>query len=240
MDAPIEVERGVIPLRVVVVTAVRLVREGLARILRNEGAIAMVEPASVLQATSLMATSRPHVVAAESAIVRRTDLAARAAEAGTPLVAFGVPEEDEDEVLGCAEAGVGGMVASDATVEEFVDVLRAAATGEVRCSPRVTALLIRRVVTLASFSRTREGKVSNLTRREREIAAFIERGLSNKEIVSELGIEIATVKNHVHSLLEKLQVRRRGEVPLALRTKGHAPGAAAVPFLPLVRVSRRI
>jgi two-component system nitrate/nitrite response regulator NarL len=219
MDAPVEVECGVIPLRIVVVTAVRLVREGLARILRDEASIALVEPASVLQAISLMATSRPHVVAAESAIVRRTDLAARAAEAGTTLFAFGVPEEDEDEVVACAEAGVGGMVASDATVEEFVEVVKAAARGEFRCSPRVTALVIRRVSTLASV-RTPKGKVSNLTRREREISAFIERGLSNKEIASELSIETATVKNHVHSLLEKLQVRRRGEVHAVLRTEG--------------------
>jgi two-component system nitrate/nitrite response regulator NarL len=50
-----------------------------------------------------------------------------------------------------------------------------------------------------------------LTSREREIAALIERHLSNKEIACALGIEVATVKNHVHNLLQKLSVHRRSE-----------------------------
>jgi DNA-binding CsgD family transcriptional regulator len=50
-----------------------------------------------------------------------------------------------------------------------------------------------------------------LTQREREIVALVERGLSNKEIARSLRIGDATVKNHIHSILSKLQVRRRGE-----------------------------
>jgi DNA-binding NarL/FixJ family response regulator len=50
-----------------------------------------------------------------------------------------------------------------------------------------------------------------LTQREREIVALLEQGLSNKEIARSLQIGYATVKNHVHSILSKLQVRRRGE-----------------------------
>jgi DNA-binding NarL/FixJ family response regulator len=90
----------------------------------------------------------------------------------------------------------------------------------VRCSPRVAAVVIRRVAKMASL-RPVDGKSANLTRREWEIATFIDRGLSNKEIAAQLGIETATVKNHVHSLLEKLQVRRRGEVSAVLRAKGY-------------------
>src|SRR6202008_2087003 len=50
-----------------------------------------------------------------------------------------------------------------------------------------------------------------LTQREREIVALLEQGLSNKEIARSLQIGYATVKNHVHSILSKLQIRRRGE-----------------------------
>ena len=50
---------------------------------------------------------------------------------------------------------------------------------------------------------------------------LVEEGLSNKEIASRLCIEVPTVKNHVHNLLEKLQVRRRTEaVAVARRTWG--------------------
>jgi two-component system nitrate/nitrite response regulator NarL len=218
MEAPVEVARGIIPLRIVVVADIRLVREGLARILASEPDIAVIQAAPLAQATSALAASRPHIVLAESSIVRGTDLVARASEVGASVVAFGVPEEDEDEVLGCVEAGVVGMVERDAPVDVLVETLKTAATGNVRCSPRVTALVIRRVAKLASL-RPADGKSPNLTRREREIAACIARVLSNKEIASQLGIETATVKNHVHSLLEKLQVRRRGEVPAALQAK---------------------
>ena len=75
-----------------------------------------------------------------------------------------------------------------------------------------------------------------LTHREKEIVALVEQGLSNKEIARSLRIENATVKNHVHSILSKLQVRRRGEAAARIcrasastpQTTGFATFAAAV------------
>jgi two-component system, NarL family, nitrate/nitrite response regulator NarL len=226
-------------IRVAVVTGVRLVREGLSQMLASQPGVALMEPASRPQPTAAASASRPHLVIADSASVRGTDLVARATEAGALVVAFGVAEDDEDEVLACAEAGVAGIVAREATVEDLVETLRTAASGDVRCSPRVTALVLRRVAKLASL-RPADGKGPNLTRREWEIATFIERGLSNKEIASQLGIETATVKNHVHSLLEKLQVRRRGEVPAVLRSMGHDTLARPVRLsVPSIQGDRR-
>jgi DNA-binding NarL/FixJ family response regulator len=56
-----------------------------------------------------------------------------------------------------------------------------------------------------------------LTPREREILRLLEEGLANKEIAQRLGIEVATVKNHVHNILEKCQVHRRGEAAARMR-----------------------
>jgi DNA-binding NarL/FixJ family response regulator len=61
--------------------------------------------------------------------------------------------------------------------------------------------------------------LSNLTRRESQIVPLIERGLSNKEIARELSIEITTIKNHVHNILEKMQLRRRGEIGARFRRR---------------------
>jgi DNA-binding NarL/FixJ family response regulator len=58
---------------------------------------------------------------------------------------------------------------------------------------------------------------AHLTDRELEVLRLIERGRSNKEIGAQLSIEVATVKNHVHSVLTKLHVRRRGEASAWLR-----------------------
>lgn len=49
----------------------------------------------------------------------------------------------------------------------------------------------------------------SLTRREAEIVRLIEEGLSNKEIAIRLNIGVSTVKNHVHNILDKLQLHNR-------------------------------
>jgi DNA-binding CsgD family transcriptional regulator len=73
-------------------------------------------------------------------------------------------------------------------------------------------------------ARRPEPRHGQLTQREHEVVALIDRGLSNKQIARELQIELATVKNHVHSALEKLHVERRGAAAAAMRP--HAELAA--------------
>jgi two-component system nitrate/nitrite response regulator NarL len=68
--------------------------------------------------------------------------------------------------------------------------------------------------------RGRPPGASRLTVREREILGLIDDGMSNKEIARKLCIEVRTVKNHVHNLLEKLSVHRRGEAAALLRGRG--------------------
>jgi DNA-binding NarL/FixJ family response regulator len=61
---------------------------------------------------------------------------------------------------------------------------------------------------------------ARLTARELEIFELIHEGYSNKEIARALSIELATVKNHVHHVLEKLGVTRRGQAAALLRHTG--------------------
>jgi DNA-binding NarL/FixJ family response regulator len=63
-----------------------------------------------------------------------------------------------------------------------------------------------------------------LTGREREIVSLIDQGFSNREIAAELGIELSTVKNHVHHILEKLHAHRRTEA--AACVAGRRPRAS--------------
>jgi DNA-binding NarL/FixJ family response regulator len=101
---------------------------------------------------------------------------------------------------------------SDATMVRAVE---RALAGEVGCSPRMAALLCARVSALAGNSAMTE---TSLTRREHQIAELVADGLSNKEIASELRIGPATVKNHIHTILEKLCVPRRGAIGSRLPT----------------------
>jgi DNA-binding NarL/FixJ family response regulator len=144
------------------------------------------------------------------------------------VVALGLPES-EQEVIACAEAGVAGFLAAESSLEDTLATIASAVVGEMLCTPRMAAVLVRRVATLAAARDPRRGD-AQLTARELEIVDLIDRGLSNKEIAQQLHIEVATVKNHVHNVLEKLGVRRRSEAAATLRSQG---------TLRLTRVRRR-
>jgi DNA-binding NarL/FixJ family response regulator len=126
-------------------------------------------------------------------------------------------DSDPRHILPLIEAGAAGYLTSDGPLHELVSTMAAVARGEMPCSPGLAAALGRRVVMLAAASDP-PAEALVLTRREREVADLIEEGLSNKEIARRLSISVMTVKNHVHRLLDKLQVRRRGEAAARIRS----------------------
>jgi DNA-binding NarL/FixJ family response regulator len=143
-------------------------------------------------------------------------------------VAFGVRETEED-ILALAAAGTAGYIRDSVKSGDVVNVLQQLLADELTCSPRATASLYRQVGALSQRSSgrvldspagldaaTRRPAVP-LSRRELQIAKLIDCGLSNKEIGRQLGIEAATVKNHIHNLCEKLNVHRRGEATARIR-----------------------
>jgi DNA-binding CsgD family transcriptional regulator len=120
------------------------------------------------------------------------------------------------ELIACAEAGIVGFVTRDASVDDLVDAIRNALRGEVICSARVSGLLFQRMAALSGATQA-PSNMRLLTRRECEIAKLVYEGMSNKEIARSLRIASATVKNHVHNILEKLQVSRRSAAAAILR-----------------------
>ena len=199
-------------IRVLIVSSIRLYREGIRQMLGRCPGLAVVGAKS--DGRDLAAEIRdlqPHVAVVDAtvadghAVVRDIRRSAPA----VAIVALGIDEE-EDEVVACAEAGIAGYVTREASVEELVAVVESAARGELRCSPRMAGGLLRRLNALADDRELPPASV-RLTAREREIVRLFREDLSNKEIADRLGIEVATVKNHVHNLFEKLNVHRRSE-----------------------------
>ncbi len=126
------------------------------------------------------------------------------------VIMLEVPNEDET-ILSCIEVGgISGYVVEEGSFNDLIRTVRAISAGESICSPRLANLAFTRISALANriYDR-RTSKVSGLTRREQDIIEAIERGLSNKEIARELQVEVSTVKNHVHNILDKLQLRDR-------------------------------
>jgi two-component system nitrate/nitrite response regulator NarL len=130
-----------------------------------------------------------------------------------------------DDFLGAGwvQAGLVGLIPTDASKEDLVDAVRKACAGEFVYTPVVAAKLLSRLACLSHNFREADS-VSRLTFRESEILEHLERGLSNKEIARNLTIETATVKNHVHSILSKLNVKRRSEIPQLLRDLENSDG----------------
>jgi DNA-binding NarL/FixJ family response regulator len=205
-------------IKLVVIAAVRLYREGLAALFAERRGFS-VEATAVSREDGLarVRTSRPDVVlialgrGAAAPLVREIVETAPAAR----VVMLGV-SDDDPEVLPLAEAGVAGYVTTEASANEIVLVVESVARGEMPCSPRLAATLLQRVATLAQERRA-PSVLASLTTRERQIAQMLGDGLSNKEIACGLQIEVATVKNHVHNILEKLNVTRRGEAAAIVR-----------------------
>jgi DNA-binding NarL/FixJ family response regulator len=220
-------------IRVVIVSDVRLYREGLAHILAAEPRLAVVGSASDVQTALRVTAENVPDVALVDMVMAQMDAAVRGLTATAPsvkIVVLGVREIEQD-LLVCAEAGVAGYVPRAASVHDLVIALEGVGRGELLCSARTAAALWKRVATLAATASGSEssGGGGGLTPRERETAALLEAGLSNKEIAARLGIEVATVKNHVHNLLEKLDVHRRGQAVARLHERLKPRRATPVP-----------
>ena len=209
--------RSPAPIRLVIATDVRLYRDGLEQCLQRLDHVAVVgvaadaDSAVALSARSaadivLMDMSMPGSVACVSRI--------RSVSAGTRVVAFAIAG-DESDVITYVEAGVSGYVPRDGSVTDLRRAIESAWNGEAICSPRVAAHAFSRLARLSGGRPT--PPLSDLTPREREVAHLIEQGMSNKQIARRLVITLATVKNHVHHVLEKLGVQRRGEVGARIR-----------------------
>jgi len=205
--------------RVLIVLAIRLYRDGLAQLLGAQDGFTVVGTESHGSAAAArVELLAPDVALVEMGIPDLDVIAGALSERASPipLVMMGIADSDSD-VLACAERGAAGYVTRDASVEELTMTIRRAANGELICSPRTAGSLIRRLGALAAELKPGPPR-AQLTHRESEVAALMRQDLSNKEIATRLSIEVATVKNHVHNVLDKLNVHRRAD---AARLLGH-------------------
>jgi DNA-binding NarL/FixJ family response regulator len=131
----------------------------------------------------------------------------------TDILVLGVSETKE-RVLQFVEAGASGYVAKDSSVEDLLEAIRVTSKGKALASPEITAALMDRLSTYAQmFADLETGVVeeADLTPRELDVLKLLGKNMTNQQIADELVIEVGTVKNHVHSILNKLNVNTRDE-----------------------------
>ena len=144
------------------------------------------------------------------------------------ILVMGVDAEPET-ILRYIEAGATGYVLQNESMEDVVTKVAAAREERAIVSPSIAAAMMERLAYLAkmetpiAFIEARRSQLIELTDREREVLELITEGCSNKEIANRLVIEYGTVKNHVHNILKKLDVRTRQEAASVFQVQKRPP-----------------
>lgn len=117
---------------------------------------------------------------------------------------------DSTIFLEAVRAGVGGYLVKDASASSVIAAIRTVCNGEAVCTPKLCSALFQHYRQLARRERDQTlPPRPDLTLRQRQMVGLVARGMTNKEIATQLNLSEFTVRNHVHRILKKAAVRRR-------------------------------
>jgi len=212
-------------IRVLLIEDNRLLREGIATMLDEQGdfeVVARSEDGDAVYELKSM-NKYPDVVLLDLGLQKQNSLLLM------DLLKKEFPESkviamdilpDETDIVEFVKAGGAGFILKQASMDDFLNTIRKVAQGEKVLPPVLTSSLFSQIVDFAAKSvKTQVQESISLTRREREIIDLISEGLSNKEIAQRLHIATYTVKSHVHNILEKLALSTRLQVAAFAHTQ---------------------
>lgn len=202
------------PIRLFIADDNRLLREGLVAMLEEHKDIVVIgAAASGRKAVEQIKALRPEVALIDIGMPAKDGIeVTHALHRDAPevkVIILGMCDLAA-EIMVSIEAGASAYVLKEASFDTLVETIRAVHRGESFSSPQVTASLFSRIAELTG-ERVLKIPLSSvkLTSREVEIINQIADGLSNKAIAQQLAIQTQTVKNHIHNILEKLQLHNR-------------------------------
>ena len=204
----------------------RLLREGIAAMLNEQGEFEVIAKSEdgdyVKQLKNLDAP--PHVVLLDLGLAKINSLKLmELLQRESPtikIIAMDILPAHVD-IIEFVKAGGSGFILKDATLDDYIDTIKAVVSGVQVLPPVLTNSLFTQIVERALKSD--EGipdSAIELTQREREVVKLISEGLSNKEIAERLHISTFTVKSHVHNVLEKLTLSSRLQIAAFARKSG--------------------
>ena len=201
------------PVRVLLVEDHRLFRQGLRQLLEEHGHRVVAEAPTAREGVRLASECRPDVIVLDLQLPGTPGLDAipafLEAAPGTRILVM-TASSDERDVMEALASGAVGYMLKDASVEEILAGIRAAASGDSALSPVIARKLVQH---LRQAARDRppadEPAAPALTDREADVLRLVAAGRENAEIAAELFVSVGTVKGHVASLLQKLGVENR-------------------------------
>ena len=195
-------------IRVVLADDHRLVRDGLAALLRSQGDIQLLGLAEDgLGAVRLARELRPQVLVTDITMpgLNGIDAVRRLAHEAPEVQVLCLSVHDEDRlVLAMVEAGASGYVLKDCSFDELVLAIRTVVAGRVYISPALSGVMVR------DLRNRRAGApvtaFTTLTPREREMVQLFSEGYTTNDIAGHLHLSPKTVATHRENILHKLQM----------------------------------
>ena len=206
-------------IRILLVEDNRILREGIAAMLKEEADMTVVASSGGNGGTLMdVRKLRPHLVLLDLGLRNQNGLrvvtSLNKEFPDVKVVGMGLIPSQVD-IIEWVEAGASGFILKDATIEDFLGTIRSVARGTKVLPPLLAGSLFSHVIENAL--KKGKGELKNavrMTKREREIISLIAEGLSNKEIAQRLNVATYTVKSHVHNILEKLALHSRLQIAM--------------------------
>ena len=205
--------------KIFIISDARFVRECLAELLPRTGILCVSGSFSRLEeALSEIRNNAPDLILLDEALPDGPSAVRQIRDCAPqiPAVVMAVAETP-DKVIAWAEVGAAGYIPRTAGISDIAPLLVEIREGKQTCSASVAGRMLRR---LFDGAHNIAPAVATLTSRETQIAQLIAVGLSNKDIARRLNIGLATAKTHVHHVLGKLQLQRRGQAAIWMREHG--------------------
>jgi two-component system, NarL family, response regulator DegU len=201
------------PIRLLLADDHTMVRQSMRRSMEDAGFEIVGEAGDGAAAVRLAAELHPDVVLMDVSMPVLDGVeATRQVRAGTdgarPQVVMLTMHADADVVRRALRAGAVGYLTKDSSIDEVIEAVRLAASGDGAVSPGLAAALLREASVPAPDA------ASQVSAREVEVLQLIAEGASPPEVAERLFISVKTVKNHLSSIYEKLDARDRTQAVL--------------------------
>jgi DNA-binding NarL/FixJ family response regulator len=184
-------------------------RRGLARLLGDHDIDVVGQATDGWEALKAVGRLAPDVVVMDLSLPHMSGIEAitrMSVDAPATRVLVLTISADEADVTKAILAGASGYLLKDASIEEIVAGVRAAAAGESLISSKVATTLLERVRSTTSATTEHQAELSE---REIEVMRLVAEGMDNAAIAEVLYISPQTVKNHISNILAKLQMENR-------------------------------
>jgi len=205
-------------IRILIADDHSLFREGLARVLNEAPGMSVVASVSNgLEAISRAAEFKPDVVLMDVNMPKlggvEATLQLRKIHPQVSVLMLTVSEEEHD-LYAAIRAGARGYLLKNATATELIDAIQRVHAKEAILTPGMAAKLLNEFASISPApvslnSNDNDANPDTLTEREREVLQWVVRGMTNKEIGSQLSLSPHTIKAHIRTILDKLHVRSR-------------------------------